>query len=130
MEEPKSELDALAHRTIGAAIEVHRVLGPGFIESVYEEALALEFDVLGIPYQRQVAAPVFYRDQQIGSHRLDLLIDQCLVVELKSAEALLPIHQAQLMSYLRVTKQPLGLLVNFNVPILKSGIKRIINTTR
>ena len=124
--EPTAELDRLAHEVIGAAIEVHRVLGPGFLEPVYEEALALELGLRHIPFARQVAIGVDYKGHAVGEGRLDYLVGGILIVELKAVEALAPIHAAQVMSYLKAAHQPLGLLINFNVPLLKDGVRRII----
>ena len=124
---PSFYLDRLAHSVIGAALDVHRALGPGFLESVYESALSIELRFRSIPYKTQVPIPLYYRGQVIGESRLDLLIDEVLIVELKSVEVFTPIHTAQLISYLRASKWKLGLLINFNVPILKQGIRRIIN---
>jgi len=111
---------------IGSAIKVHCVLGAGYIESVYEEAMGVELDFQNIPYQRQYKIAVQYRGRSIGEGRLDLLIAGALPVELKAVEILAPIHQAQLLSYLKMTDLQLGLLINFNVPVLKQGIKRVI----
>jgi GxxExxY protein len=124
--EPSLEVDQLAHAVIGAAIEVHRALGPGYIEGVYEEALCVELKLQGYPFQRQYKIMVEYKDHPIGEGRLDLLVANLLPVELKAVDALAPIHQAQLLSYLKMTGFHLGLLINFNVPVLKQGIKRII----
>jgi GxxExxY protein len=125
-EEPGSELDALASRVIGAAIEVHRHLGPGFLDAVYEEALSVEFRLRSIPFERQKVIAVGYKEVSVGEGRLDFLIDRQLIVELKAIEALAPIHKAQVISYLKVTRLRLGLLINFNVPVLKNGLQRII----
>ena len=127
--EPSTELDLLAHKVIGAAIAVHRALGPGYIESVYEEAMCVELDFQSVPFQRQFAIAVQYRGHPVGEGRLDLLVAKILPVELKAVEALAPIHQAQLLSYLKMTGLQLGLLINFNVPVLKQGIKRVILTS-
>ena len=124
--EPSKEADDLARKVIGAAIEVHRALGPGYIESVYEEALAYEISLNNIPYERQVKVKVAYKGHSVGEGRLDLLVAKILPIELKAVEALAPIHQAQLLSYLKMTGLQLGLLINFNVPLLKQGIKRVI----
>jgi GxxExxY protein len=124
--EPGRELDDLAHRAIGAAIEVHRHLGPGFLESVYEDALAIEFQIREIPHERQKVIAVEYKSLPVGEGRLDFLVGGVLVVELKSVEGLIAIHKAQVMSYLKATGLPLGLLINFNVPVLKNGLQRII----
>ena len=126
--EPSAAVDQMARGVIGAAIEVHRVLGPGFLESVYEEAVAIELAVRNIPFERQVAIGVEYRGQQVGEGRLDLLVGGALIVELKAVEALAPIHTAQVISYLKTTGRLLGLLINFNVPVLKEGIRRIVLT--
>ncbi len=126
--EPNQMTDALAHDVIGAAIEVHRHLGPGFLESIYEEALACELSARQIPFERQKEIGVRYKDQIIGRHKLDLLVGESLVVELKTVDALADIHKAQVISYLKVTGLKLGLLINFNVPILKSGIQRVVLT--
>jgi GxxExxY protein len=127
--EPSKEVDDLARKVIGAAIEVHRSLGPGYIESVYEEALAYEISLNNIPYERQVKITVAYKGHSVGEGRLDLLVAKILPVELKAVEAFAPIHQAQLLSYLKMTGLQLGLLINFNVPLLKQGIKRVILST-
>ena len=126
MQEPGIELDALANVVIGAAIEVHRILGPGYLECVYEEALAVELELRRIPFERQKPVSVDYKSHAVGEGRLDLLVSNKLIVELKAVDALAPIHTAQVMSYLKTTKLPLGLLINFNVPLLKHGIKRVI----
>ncbi len=120
------EVEKLAHAVIGAAIEVHRVLGPGLVEGVYEEALCIELTLRGIPFARQPVVIVSYKGRAVGESRLDLLVGNVLVVELKSVEALLPVHKAQLVAYLKITNNKLGLLINFNVPYLKEGLKRVI----
>lgn len=129
MKEPDKELDELANRTIGAAIEVHRELGAGFLESVYEQALAIELTRAQIPFASQVAVPLHYKGEEIGAGRIDLLIAGRLVVELKAVSVLLPVHSAQVMSYLKAIGQPLGLLLNFNSPRMRDGIKRVILST-
>ncbi|NWG35049.1 MAG: GxxExxY protein [Chloroflexi bacterium] len=126
--EPSKEVDELARRVIGAAIEVHRALGPGYTENVYEEALCIEIDGLGIPFERQVKVVVEYKGKKVGEGRLDLLVDKILPVEFKAVESLAAVHQAQLISYLKMMRLQLGLLINFNVPVLKQGIKRVIYT--
>lgn len=110
---PSFYLDRLAHSVIGAALDVHRALGPGFLESVYESALSIELRFRSIPYKTQVPIPLYYRGLVIGESRLDLLIDEVLIVELKSVDVFAPIHTAQLISYLRASKCKLGLLINF-----------------
>jgi GxxExxY protein len=127
VDEPAAGLNRLTHRVIGAAIDVHRSLGPGLLESVYEEALCVELTWLGIPFARQVSLHVDYRRHRVGEAKLDLLVDQRLIIELKAVDRIAPIHLAQLLSYLKITKLRLGLLINFNVTELRSGIKRCIN---
>jgi GxxExxY protein len=124
--EPNSELDRLAHDVIGAAIEVHRILGPGFLESVYEEALCVELGLRGIQFVRQYQSSVDYKGHAVGEHRLDLLVGDVLVVELKAADSLAPVHAAQVLSYLKTTGKQLGLLINFNTPVLRQGIRRVV----
>ena len=121
-------LDRLAHRVIGAALEVHRTLGPGFVELAYEVAVYIELRCRGIAFERQPVVRVEYKSHVIGEARLDLLVEDALIVELKSVETLLPVYSAQLISYLRAMNKDLGLLINFNVPLLKDGIKRLILT--
>ncbi|MEM6853971.1 MAG: GxxExxY protein [Planctomycetota bacterium] len=129
MKEPDSEIDDLARTVIGAAIEVHRRLnGPGFLESVYETALAIELDYLGIPYERQKVFRISYRDQVAGEGRLDLLVAGRLVVELKAVEKVIPIHFATVKSYLKAFDEPLGLILNFRVPLMREGIHRVVWT--
>ncbi len=113
---------------IGAAIHVHRVLGPGLLESVYEHCLAHELRKCGFVVETQKPVPIRYDGLVIdGGFRLDLLVGTSLVVELKHVEALLPVHQAQLLTYLKLTGCQVGLLLNFNVPTLRRGIRRIVN---
>lgn len=128
LSEPSAELDRLAHAVIGAAIEVHRHLGPGYLESVYEEALAIECGLRAIPFERQKAVAVNYKGNAVGEGRIDLLVGRRAIVELKAVDALAPIHTAQVLSYLKATGLTLGLLINFNVAVLKDGIKRIIRS--
>jgi GxxExxY protein len=126
--EPDPELNALTNAIIGAAIEVHRELGPGLLESLYENALAHEFVLRNIPFLRQVPVPVVYKKQVIGETRLDFLIAGKVVVEIKAVEMLGKVHKFQLICYLKVSGYKLGLLINFNVAVLKEGIKRVANT--
>ena len=117
----------LTHTIIGAAIEVHRELGPGLLESAYEECLAHEFTLRGLAYQRQKPLPVFYKGIQVEcGFRLDFLVEETVVVELKAVEQLSPVHQAQVMTYLKLAQCRLGLLINFNSFKLLQGLKRII----
>jgi GxxExxY protein len=119
-------LNALCHAAIGAAIEVHRHLGPGFLESVYEQALVIELGLRRIPFERQVPLPVLYKDRVVADQRIDLIVAGELVIELKAAEALPPIHGAQLISYLKAGAFQVGLLINFNVTLLKDGVRRVL----
>jgi GxxExxY protein len=117
----------LTHLFIGAAIEIHRTLGPGLLESVYEECLAKEFALRSIPFERQKPIPLIYKDLKLEcGYRLDFLVRKRVVVELKSIEAIAPIHESVMLTYLRLSGVPLGLLINFNVPILKDGIRRYV----
>lgn len=121
-------LNEVSGQVIGAAIAVHRELGPGLLESAYEACLVHELGQRGVQVEQQVAQPVFYKGLQLEcGYRLDLLVEDRVIVELKAVEALLPIHEAQLLTYLKLRKLRLGLLINFNVPILKNGIKRLLN---
>ena len=123
----KERANALSREVIGAAIEVHKALGPGLLESAYEECLCQELKLRNIPFERQVELPIEYKGLKLSAgYRMDIVVDNLLVLELKSVEKLLPIHQAQLITYLRLSNTWLGLLVNFNVPILKQGIKRLV----
>ena len=123
-----SEASLLTGRIISAAIEVHRYLGPGLLESAYEECLCREFDHRGINFERQVNLPIDYKGYRIDSgYRLDLVVDHRVVVELKAVRQLEKIHEAQLLTYLKLTGLNLGLLLNFNVVLLKDGIKRLVN---
>ena len=124
--EPSIQVDSIAHEVIGAALEVHKALGPGFLESVYEHALCVELKFRGIPFTTQKPLPILYKGEPVGEGKLDLMVRDSLIVELKTVDSLLPIHTAQLISYLKATGLQLGLLINLNVPVLKDGIKRII----
>ena len=128
LEEPSAAADWLARVVIGAAIDVHRALGPGFLESVYEEALCVELALRRVPFARQVPIEVQYKGRTVGQLRIDLLVDASLVVEIKAVEELAPIHLAQTLSYLSATRLRLGLLITFNVHLLRQGIRRVIRT--
>lgn len=122
----ETQRDALSDAVIGAAIEVHRALGPGLLESAYETCLCYELGQRKIPFQRQLELPVTYKGIPLDcGYRMDIVVDSQLILELKAAEQLLPVHEAQLLTYLKLTGLHTGLLLNFNVPILKSGIRRI-----
>ncbi len=115
----------LTRNIIGAAIEVHKEIGPGLLESAYETCLCHELSLRRLAFQRQVALPVSYKGVKLDcGYRIDLLIENSVIVELKSIECVLPVHEAQLMTYLTLAKIKVGLLINFNVPILKDGITR------
>ena len=117
--------ERLTQEIIGAAIEVHRALGPGLLESVYEECLCHELDLRGVKLQRQVAVPVTYKAVRLDcGYRLDVVAEGKVVMELKAVEKLLPVHEAQLLTYLRLSGLKVGLLINFDVPVLKEGIVR------
>jgi len=122
-----TETEHAAKAVVDAAYRVHSVLGPGLLESVYEVCLCHELRKRKIPFQSQRVLPVIYDGVTLDAGlRLDVLVDDCLVVELKAAEKILPIHEAQLLTYLKLTDKRLGLLINFNVPLIKDGIKRMV----
>lgn len=121
------EENAITQRIIGAAIEVHRELGPGLLESAYELALAIEFDQRGIGYRRQCLLPARYKGQNIGdAYRLDFLVEDAVIVEIKAVSRLAPVHGTQLLTYLRLANKRIGLLLNFHVDAMRSGIQRIV----
>ena len=121
------EVEVIAQQTVDAAFKVHTALGPGLLESVYEVCLEYELTKRGLQVQRQLELPVIYDGTHLDAGiRLDLLVNQRLIVELKAVEKIHPVHHAQLMTYLKLTKRRLGLLINFNVPLIKDGIKRVI----
>jgi len=122
------DINELTGEVIGAAIEVHKALGPGLLESAYEECLCREFELRRFPYERQKELPIKYKGVKLNcGYRLDIVVAKSLILEIKACESLLPIHEAQLLTYLKLTGIKVGLLINFNVPILKDGIKRIAN---
>ena len=123
-----TNLNVLTQSVIGACIEIHRQLGPGLLESAYEECLCHELTLRGIHFSRQHPLPVVYKGIRLEcGYRLDVLVENRLILELKASEAILPVHEAQLLTYLKLSGLPLGLLLNFNVPVFKQGIKRIAN---
>jgi len=126
--EPDQEVDVLAKSVIGAAINVHREPGPGYQESIYENALAFELRRGAVKFESQKSFAVRYKGQTVGEGRIDFLVDGRLVVELKAVEKLLPVHKAQVISYLKATGCQLGLLINFNENLLRNGIQRIVLT--
>lgn len=118
----------LSGEVIGAAIEVHRQLGPGLLEGCYRDCLAAELEYRGLRAVREICVPLTYRNIKVdNAYRLDLLVEEDLIIEIKAVEALLPVHSAQLLTYLKLFDKKLGLLINFNVEVLKGGIKRIAN---
>ena len=126
METQKRRLNELSGKVIGACIEIHRELGPGLLESAYEECLAYELSKAGLRFERQRALPVCYKEVRLDcGYRLDFVIEDALIAELKAVSELHPIHQAQLLTYLKLDQKPLGLLINFNVPTLTQGVKRV-----
>jgi GxxExxY protein len=121
-------LDQISRRIIGAAIEVHRHLGPGLLESAYQSCLVYELKQLDLKVEEQKPLPVVYKQVKLDcGYRLDMVVEDEVIVEVKAIEKLLPIHEAQLLSYLRLAKKRVGLLMNFHVPVLKNGLKRIVN---
>lgn len=124
--EPSRRLDELAHAIVGAAIEVHRHVGPGYLESAYQEALAVELGLRGLAATREASFSVDYKGHSIARGFVDFLVENELVVELKAVEAIAPIHTAQVLAYLKATSLQLALLINFNVPMLRDGVRRII----
>ena len=120
------EKDPLTEKIIGCAIEVHKTLGPGLLESTYESALAVEMQLAGLKFVRQLIIPITYKNQPVGDYRLDLLIEKSVIVEIKSVDRFDPIFEAQLLAYLKITGIKRGLLLNFNSRLLKNSIKRLV----
>ena len=124
----RESLNRITEKIIGAAIEVHRALGPGLLESAYEACLAFELIERGLEVKQQKPLPVVYRDVKLDcAYRLDLLVEEKGIVEIKAVDRLAPIHQAQMLSYLKLSGCKVGLLINFNVKMLKDGVRRIVN---
>ena len=124
----RNRLNGITEKIIGAAIQVHRALGPGLLESAYEACLAFELVDRGLKVEQQKPLPVVYREIKLDAgYRLDLLVDGAVIVEVKAVDRLAPIHDAQLLSYLKLSGCKVGLLINFNVKVLKEGIKRVVN---
>jgi GxxExxY protein len=122
------DINELSNRIIGAAIEVHKTLGPGLLESIYEECLGHELSLRGISFERQKPLIVTYKGKTLDcGYRLDLVVEKQIIIELKSCESIEPIHRAQLLTYLKLSDLRLGLLLNFNVPMMRDGIVRIVN---
>ena len=121
------EFDELSNKVIGCALEVHRNLGPGLLESTYEQCLAYEMKAAGMAFKLQLALPVEYKNIKLDcGYRIDVLVDNSIIIELKSVDKILPIHQAQLLTYMKLAGISIGLLINFNVKYLKDGIKRMV----
>lgn len=126
----REELNAITEQIIGAAIEVHKALGPGLLESAYEACLAYERLQRGLRFEQQRPLPVTYKAVRLDcGYRLDFVVDESVVIELKAVDTLAPVHQAQVISYLKLGGYRLGLLINFNVKVLKDGVRRVINDT-
>lgn len=125
----KAELNHLSGVIIDSAMEVHREMGPGLLERVYEAALAKELRLRGVSSLRQLPQPIIYKGEALDDegYRIDLLVEESVIVELKTVAQLLPIHDSQLLTYLRLSQKSLGLLINFHVPLLKDGIKRLVH---
>ena len=122
------DINKLSSKIIGAAIEVHEALGPGLLESTYEECLCYEFSLRRISYEKQKPLPVVYKDKKLDcGYRIDVVVKNAIILELKACEKIEPIHKAQLLTYLKLSGLKLGLLLNFNVPIMRDGIVRIVN---
>jgi GxxExxY protein len=124
---PVTDQDPASNKVIGLAIEVHRHLGPGRLESAYEDCLALEMRQAGIIFHRQAPLPVTYKGMMLDcTYRLDFVVESYLIAEIKAVERLLPVHEAQLLTYLKLSGMKVGLLLNFNVPLLRDGIRRMV----
>lgn len=120
--------DKYSNEIIGAAIEVHRCLGAGLLESAYEECLCRELSIRGLSFERQKSLPVLYKDVKLDcGYRLDIVVERLVILELKAIDKIVPIHEAQLLTYLKLSNLKLGILLNFNVSIIKNGIKRFVN---
>ncbi len=124
------DLNRLVEQVIGAAIEVHRALGPGYLEKTYEEAMAHEFGLCTIAFARQHSVAVVYKGHPCGDGKLDFLVEDRLIVELKTIDRFADIHTAQVMAYLKATRLDLALLLNFNVPAMRDGVKRVIRSSK
>ena len=124
----KDELNQLSKEILAAAITVHKEMGPGLLESVYELCLLKELQLRGIYAENQVPVPLFYKGKQLNKDfRIDILVEKEIVIELKAVDILLPVHDAQIISYLKLTNKKLGFLINFNVPLVKEGFNRFVN---
>jgi len=123
-----TEIEEIASTTVNAALTVHRTLGPGLLESAYEECLAIELVTHGLSIERQKSIPLIYRGRTVdAAYRIDLIVEKKLLIEAKAVESLLPVHRVQVATYLRLLHLPLGFLINFNVPLIKDGLHRVLN---
>ncbi len=121
------KIDELTEKIIGCAIEVHKILGPGLLESAYEECLAYELTKAGLSIERQCLLPIIYKEIKLDhGYRLDIVVEEEVIIELKTVESITPVHQAQMLTYMKLSGIDLGLIINFNVKLLKDGIKRFI----
>ena len=118
--------DPLTERIIGCGLTVHRVLGPGLVEPTYEAAFCMELADAGLSFTRQLHVPIYYKGKIVGEYRPDLIVEDTVVVEIKSVERLIGLHQAQLLAYMRILRKPTGLRMNFNGEVLRTGIKRLV----
>lgn len=123
---PMTDLNAITENIIGCAIEVHKTLEPGLLESFYDKAMCYEIRAKGMRYQNQLSVPILYKGAMLGEHRIDMIVEDEIIVELKAVDRMDPVFKAQILSYMRMTNKKPGLLINFNVPYLKDGIQRII----
>ena len=124
----KEEYYVLSGEILDASIEVHKTMGPGLLESVYEYCLWKELGIRGIKAERQSAVPLFYKGEEIGKdYRIDILVENKIIIEIKAVDVILPVHEAQIISYLKLAEKRLGFLINFNTPLLKQGFKRFVN---
>jgi GxxExxY protein len=124
----KEEYNVLSGEILDASIEVHKTMGPGLLESVYEYCLWKELGLRGIKAERRIAVPLFYKGEEIGKdYRIDILVENHIIIEIKAVDYILPVHIAQIISYLKLADKRLGFLINFNMPLLKDGFKRFVN---
>lgn len=129
MDELNEKINELSYKIIGCAIEVHKILGPGLLESAYQNCLIFELEKIGLKVEKEVSLPIIYKEIELNhGYRIDLLINNLIVIELKTVEELTEVHKAQILTYLKLGEFPLGLLINFHSKILKNNIKRFINT--
>ncbi|MBV9510919.1 MAG: GxxExxY protein [Caulobacteraceae bacterium] len=131
LEEPSKEAETVARAVVDAGLKVHRILGPGLLESAYEHCLTHELHARGLAVRRQVMLPIVYEDVALDAgYRLDILVNDQIIIEIKAIEALTRLHEAQIITYLRLSKLKLGFLMNFNVPLFKDGLKRVVLSSR